>query len=101
MYSVTGCDFVMVGRAAQGNPFVFEEINAYLKGESYNPPSLEERFSVLLEQVRLMLCYKDSDSILKEAETNSNGKYVIEYDLPQDAEREENRVKLKKVRYKK
>ena len=24
MYETTGCDFVMVGRAARGNPFVFE-----------------------------------------------------------------------------
>lgn len=67
MYSVTGCDFVMVGRAAQGNPFVFEEINAYLNGESYTPPILEERFSVLLEQVKLMLCYKDSHKAILES----------------------------------
>ena len=54
MLEATGCDYLMVGRAAQGNPFVFEEINAYLKGESYTPPTLEERFSVLLEQVKLL-----------------------------------------------
>ncbi len=59
MYSITGCDFVMVGRAAQGNPFVFSEINAYLSGKDYIPPTLSERFSVLLEQVALMQKYKD------------------------------------------
>lgn len=58
MYEVTGCDYVMVGRAAQGNPFIFEEINAYLKGENYTPPTLEERFKALIEQVNLMLEYK-------------------------------------------
>ena len=59
MYSVTGADFVMVGRAAEGNPFVFEEINAYLEGKPYEKPSLEKRFSVLMEQVELMKKYKD------------------------------------------
>ena len=59
MYETTGCDYVMVGRAAQGNPFVFEEINAYLSGKNYNPVGLEKRFSVLLKQVELMKKYKD------------------------------------------
>lgn len=59
MYSATGCDMVSVGRAAQGNPFIFSEINAYFKGESYTPPTLEERFSVLMRQVKLMKKYKD------------------------------------------
>lgn len=55
---ITGCDYLMVGRAAQGNPFVFEQINAYLDGKTYLPPSLEEKFKVLLEQVELMKKYK-------------------------------------------
>ena len=67
MYENTGCDFVMVGRAARGNPFVFEEINAYFKGVPYTPPSLEERFRVLLKQVRLMCEYKDPYNAVLEA----------------------------------
>ena len=59
MYEATGCDFVSVGRAAEGNPFVFAEINAFLSGESYTPPSLEQRFSVMMRQIRLMMEYKD------------------------------------------
>ncbi len=59
MYEVTGCDFVMVGRAAQGNPFVFEEINSYMSGRDYMPPTLEEKFKVLLSQVELMKKYKN------------------------------------------
>ena len=58
MYERTGCDFVMVGRAAQGNPFIFSEINAFLKGENYTPPTLEERFETLLRQAKLMVKYK-------------------------------------------
>lgn len=59
VYEITGCDYVMVGRAAQGNPFVFEEINAYMTGKDYTPPTLEERFKVLLDQVELMKKYKN------------------------------------------
>lgn len=58
VYELTGCDYVMVGRAAQGNPFVFEEINAFMENREYIPPTLEEKFAVLLEQVALMKKYK-------------------------------------------
>ena len=58
MYEATGCDFVMVGRAARGNPFVFEEIGAYMENRSYTPPSLQKRFETLMEQVRRMVEYK-------------------------------------------
>ena len=67
MYEATGCDFVSVGRAAEGNPFVFTEINALLSGESYTPPSLEQRFSVMMRQIRLMMEYKDPHIALLES----------------------------------
>jgi tRNA-dihydrouridine synthase len=67
MLKITGCDYLMVGRAAQGNPFVFSEINAYLRGENYTPPTLEERFKVLLEQVDLMTKYKDPHNAILES----------------------------------
>ena len=67
MLKITGCDYLMVGRAAQGNPFVFSEINAYLKAENYTPPTLEERFKVLLEQVDLMTKYKDPHNAILES----------------------------------
>ncbi len=58
MYERTGCDFIMVGRAARGNPFVFEEINAFMENKSYTPPDLQKRFKTLMEQVRRMVEYK-------------------------------------------
>lgn len=67
MYSVTGCDFVSVGRAAQGNPFVFEEINAYMEKREYIPPTLEERFEVMLSQIELMGKYKEQRTAMLEA----------------------------------
>ncbi len=59
MLARTGCDAVMVGRAAEGNPFVFREISEYLKsGLLPSPPSPEERISTALRHVRLLCEYK-------------------------------------------
>lgn len=67
MYEQTGCDFVLVGRAAMGNPFVFSEINAALSGKEYVIPSLEERLKVCLHQIELMHKYKDPHNAILEA----------------------------------
>lgn len=67
MLESTGCDFVMVGRAAMGNPFVFEEINAYFEGRAYTPPPLERRLCELLRQVDLMMEYKDPHNAVLES----------------------------------
>lgn len=67
MLDYTGCDFVMVGRAAQGNPFVFEEINAFFENKPYTPPTLKEKFDVLIEQIELMQKYKDPYIAMLEA----------------------------------
>ena len=47
MYDYTKCDLVMVGRGSLGNPFVFDEINAYFKGESYEKPDFEKKMQVM------------------------------------------------------
>ncbi len=67
MYEATGCDFVMIGRAARGNPFIFSEINAFMSGDSYTPPTLKERFETLLKQVKLMSEYKQDHRAFLEA----------------------------------
>lgn len=49
----SGCDAVMVGRGAIGNPWVFEEIKAALEQRAYDAPGPAERVRVLLEHLRL------------------------------------------------
>jgi nifR3 family TIM-barrel protein len=55
MYDETGCDLVMIGRGSYGNPFIFREIDAYIKNEPYSPPDVEEKMQVMLEHIRLIL----------------------------------------------
>ncbi len=47
----TGCDAVMVGRGAQGNPWIFSEIRAALSGEPYQRPGMRERVSMALRHM--------------------------------------------------
>jgi tRNA-dihydrouridine synthase B len=54
----TGCDAVMIGRAAMGYPFVFREINHLLAtGESMLPPTPTERFEAAQLQLGWMVDY--------------------------------------------
>lgn len=67
VYNYTGCDYLMVGRAAQGNPFVFEEINAYFEGSEYTPPTLRERLEMCIRQIELMHKYKSPRTAILES----------------------------------
>lgn len=67
MYENTGCDFLSVGRAARGNPFIFSEINAYLSGKNYTPPGLQGRLEVCIKQIEKMCVYKDNYIAMLEA----------------------------------
>ena len=49
---LTGADGIMIGRAAQGRPWLFGEIAHYLAtGEKLSPPSARERAAVLVEHL--------------------------------------------------
>ncbi|MBO4824698.1 MAG: tRNA dihydrouridine synthase DusB [Lachnospiraceae bacterium] len=58
MLRETGCDGVMVGRAAEGNPFVFREITSYMEGKPYIPPTVEELRETILEHADMQLEHK-------------------------------------------
>ena len=48
MKAETGCDAVMIARAAEGNPWIFREALCALRGEEYAPPDVETRVKAAL-----------------------------------------------------
>ena len=59
MKEETGCDSVMVARAAKGNPWIFREIKAGLAGEEIPPrPTLEEIRAMMKRHIELMVKLK-------------------------------------------
>lgn len=58
MIEYTGCDGVAIGRGAEGNPWIFEELNAKYAGLDYNKPSLEEVKEMIMRHARMLIDYK-------------------------------------------
>lgn len=59
MMDETGCDMVMIGRAARGNPWIFKQVNEYLmNGILIDKPSIEEVKAMILRHSRMLVDYK-------------------------------------------
>ena len=68
MYEKTGCDLVMVGRGALGNPWIFREINSLLGADRpFLPVSPAERISVLIRHIQKLCEYKGEAVGMREA----------------------------------
>lgn len=55
MLEQTGCDGLMIGRGAMGNPWLFDEIACALEGREFIAPSGEERVALALRQLEDMI----------------------------------------------
>ena len=67
MLEETGCDGVMVGRAAQGNPWIFREIPEYLEtGKEAKKPDNEEKKALILRHAALQQEYKGEYTAVRE-----------------------------------
>lgn len=54
MLDKTGCDAIMIGRGAQGNPWIFKRINYYMNtGEILPEPTLNEKISTAIKHLKL------------------------------------------------
>ena len=63
MLDTTGCDAVMIGIGARGNPFIFREVLTLLRdGKTCPPPTVDEKMNTLKKQIN-MLCNQKGEYI--------------------------------------
>lgn len=76
----TEADALMIGRGAQGNPWIFREVSHYLNtGERLAPPSLMEQHSVLKEHVTAVHAFYGLQNGVRIARKHV-GWYLMEHD---------------------
>ncbi len=67
MLAVTGCDGIMIGRAAQGNPWIFRDVASYLEnGKVPEPPGRQEKKRMVLEHAGLLTECKGEYTAVRE-----------------------------------
>ena len=67
MLRETGCDAVLIGRAARGNPWIFRQTIHYLEtGELLPGPSMEEVRTMMLRHAALLKEYKGEYTAVRE-----------------------------------
>ncbi|MCH5333967.1 MAG: tRNA dihydrouridine synthase DusB [Agathobacter sp.] len=67
MWEQTGCDGFMIGRGAQGNPWIFRQILHYFKtGEHLPRPDMEEVTEMILRHAGMLLDYKGDYTGIRE-----------------------------------
>ncbi len=65
MVAETGCDGVMIGRAAATNPWIFRQIESYRNGGAYQTPTEAERHELLLDYFRRLVAAGTPDALGK------------------------------------
>lgn len=67
MLRETGCDGLMVGRGADGNPWIFQQLRAALLQQPYSEKiSLEDKLNLAAEHLRMLIDYKGEYISVKE-----------------------------------
>src|SRR5438309_7329834 len=65
MVEETGCDAVMIGRAASSNPWIFRQIEQYLATGTYDQPSDRDRYDMMREYYTMLMQRGESDIVGK------------------------------------
>ena len=62
MQKETGCDAVMIGRGAIGNPWIFSQVKALLRGEAVRMPTIGMRFDMVVRYIGETVAYLGEES---------------------------------------
>jgi len=65
MVAETGCDAVMIGRAASSNPWIFRQISQFLATGTYQQPSERDRYEMMRTYYTMLLGRGEGDTIGK------------------------------------
>src|ERR1700746_3590234 len=63
MVEETGCDAVMIGRAASSNPWIFRQIADYIATGSYETPSETARYEIMRRYYSMLLDHQSPDAV--------------------------------------
>ena len=67
MLAETGCDGLMLGRGADGNPWLFSRLQAALSGLPVpQEPPLKEKLALALRHLEMLIEYKNESVAVKE-----------------------------------
>ncbi|MGW8184866.1 MAG: tRNA dihydrouridine synthase [Candidatus Moraniibacteriota bacterium] len=56
-FDKTGCNTLMIGQAAIGNPWIFREIKEFFNSNKFTPPTLAEKKEIVLKHAKLVKKY--------------------------------------------
>ncbi|MGO9009818.1 MAG: tRNA dihydrouridine synthase DusB [Bryobacteraceae bacterium] len=65
MVAETGCDAVMVGRAASSNPWIFRQIEQYVSTGAYDQPSEHDRYQMMRRYYAMLMERGEKDTVGK------------------------------------
>ena len=68
MVAQTGCDVVMIGRAAPANPWIFRQIAQYTATGMYERPTVEDRYRMIRAYFQMLLAEQEATKELPRAE---------------------------------
>src|SRR5271157_2032722 len=65
MVRETGCDAVMIGRAASSNPWIFRQIAQYLETGTYQEATQEDRYRMMRQYYAMLIDHREKDTVGK------------------------------------
>ncbi len=66
LWKYSGCDGLLIGRGAMGNPWIFSQAKALFRGEEVHPPTILQRVQTAVRHARMMAAWKGESVAVRE-----------------------------------